>query len=183
MGHINTFVDELRAQLESFAYRTELDLRLRLDHIMCDLYRRYNVERSRKLGFESTMSIFDASAILGAKLPENGFALYRLRFTPWVDPVESYVAIGSGEVYAELLMRQQSRAIPAMNIPDSISYQIWTIMLAINEIKSIEPKTGGATQVMIIGKDAVRLLNRGEVIRLYAEYRQIVGRQLAPYYI
>ena len=77
-------------------------------------------------------------------------------------------------------MRQQSRAKPAMNIPDSISYQIWTIMLAINEIKSIEPKTGGATQVMIIGKDGVRLLNRDEVIRLYDEYRQIVGRQLAP---
>ena len=33
---------------------------------------------------------------------------------------------------------------------------------------------------MIIGKDDSRSLDRDEVIKLYAEYRQLVGIQIAP---
>jgi len=182
IGHISVFVDELKKTIGDEHYDNELDLRQKLDNVVCNLLQRFNVQRSQRLGFEQTMSLFDVSAVLGAKWGDNKFALYRLRLTPkpWVYPVENYAGIGTGEDYAELLMRQQSRAIPAGLEFNPINYNIWISMVTVNEIKAFEPNTGGTTHVAIIDENGFRIMDKTTVIELYNQYRRAIAEQIAP---
>jgi hypothetical protein len=104
-----------------------------LDTILCELFRRYNVERSDRLGFNVTRYLFNASAILCTKLSVGTFVLHKLTLDPqpWVDLVEDvdYEAIGSAEIYAKLSTRQQNRA-PVMGFSTApTNYTAWVAML------------------------------------------------------
>jgi 20S proteasome alpha/beta subunit len=178
IGHIRVLIDELKQQLETRKFKTELELRHTIDDILCRLFRKYNVERSERLGFSETFLLFSPSAILGAKLDDGTFVIYKLRFPPWVFPVEEYEAIGSGELYAKLLLRQQMRVIP-YGSSGTLDYNAWIGMLTINEIKTFDTKTGGNTQVAKIDKDGFRPLSRDEAKSLYNEYREIIATKLS----
>jgi 20S proteasome alpha/beta subunit len=178
IGHIRVLIDELKQQLETRKFKTELELRHTIDDILCRLFRKYNVERSERLGFSETFLLFTPSAILGAKLDDGTFVIYKLRFPPWVFPVEEYEAIGSGELYAKLLLRQQMRVIP-VGSSGTLDYNAWIGMLTINEIKTFDTKTGGNTQVAKIDKDGFRPLSRDEAKSLYNEYREIIATKLS----
>jgi 20S proteasome alpha/beta subunit len=181
IGYINTVVDTLKEKLGTSQYRRELDLRQALDGIVCELFKKYNVERSKSLGFGEPMSLFDVPVILDAKLGDGTFVLYRIRLSPkpWVYIVENYAAIGTGEVYAELLMRQQLRAVPAGLELNPINYNIWISMVTVNEIKAIEPNTGGTTHVAIIDESGFRIMEKTEVVLIYNQYRRAIAEQVA----
>jgi 20S proteasome alpha/beta subunit len=179
IGHIGVLIDKLKEQLEPRKFKTELELRHTVDDIICQLFRKYDVERSERLGFSKTVFLFEPSAIVGAKLDNDTFALYRLRFPPWVDPIEEYDAIGSGDVYAKLLVRQQRRAIP-FGRSDTLDYNAWVCMLAINEIKTIDVNTGGNIQIASLDKEhGFRQLSRDDARNLYNEYRDIIATELS----
>jgi 20S proteasome alpha/beta subunit len=177
IGHISVLVDELKQQLEIRKYNTELELREVLDNTLCQLFRKYDVERSERLGFSKTVFLFEPSAMVGAKLNDGTFALYRLRFPPWVYPIDEYDAIGSGELYAKLIIRQQRRIIPYGS--DTLDYNAWISMLTINEIKTFDTDTGGITQVTIINKDGLRQLSRDEAKYRYNQYREYIVNKIA----
>lgn|GEM_PF-1286487 len=179
VGQIRVLVDELKKHFERSKFRTELDLRQTLDDILCELFRKYDVERSEKLGFHKTVFLFEPAAILGAKIQDGTFALYRLRFPPWVDPIDDYDAIGTGDLYAKLLVRQQSRVAPVGLSEIGLNYNIWISMLTINEIKTFDSKTGGSTQVAIIDKHGFRQMKRDEVVTLYNQYREMIASGLS----
>lgn len=175
VGHMKVLVEELEERLEQSKFKTELDLRQTLDNILCELFREYNVERSKRLGYSETVLLFTPAAILGAKLEDDTFVLYRLRLPPWVDAIEASESIGSGELYAKLLIRQQSRSVPAGLSQIDLDYNIWISMLTINEIKTFDSKTGGSTQVAIIDKNGFRQLKRDEIVTLYDKFRQTIA--------
>jgi 20S proteasome alpha/beta subunit len=80
IGHISVLVDELKQQLEIRKYNTELELREVLDNTLCQLFRKYDVERSERLGFSKTVFLFGPSAMVGAKLNDGTFALVNLLY-------------------------------------------------------------------------------------------------------
>jgi 20S proteasome alpha/beta subunit len=179
IGHIRVLIDKLKEQLEPRKFKTELELRHTIDDIICQLFKKYDVERSERLGFSKTVFLFEPSAIVGAKLDDGTFALYRVRFPPWVDPIEEYDAIGSGDVYAKLLVRQQKRVVPSELSTVDKNYNVWICMLTINEIKTFDAKTGGNTQVVIIDKDGFKQLSRDDTRNLYNEYRDVIATELS----
>jgi hypothetical protein len=52
-------------------------------------------------------------------------------------------------------------------------------MLAINEIKTFDAKTGGDPRVATIDKDAFKQLKRDEIITLCNRYREIIASRLS----
>jgi hypothetical protein len=109
-------------------------------------------------------------------LDDGTFVLYKIRFPPWVDHIEEYDAIGSGDVYATLLVRQQRRAI-RFGRSDTLDYNAWICMLTTNEIKTFDAETGGSTLVAIIDKHGFRQLSRDDAKNLYNEYRDIIANE------
>jgi hypothetical protein len=71
VGQIGVLIDELKKHLERNNFKTELGLRQTLDDILCKLFRKYDVERSERLGFQKIVFLFEPPSILGAKLEDG----------------------------------------------------------------------------------------------------------------
>lgn len=174
--YIKILVEELQKIIIDKS-TTELGLRKNIDNILTDLFKEKVVERSRKLGYTQINNLFDAIGLLGVKLYDGNFVLYRLRLSPpnpQIDPVDNYDTIGSGASYAQLVLRQQSRAPLAIgkNLADiELNYNIWVAMLTVNEIKSVDLSTGGNTRVAVIDRDGFRELTRN----IYEWYREQIA--------
>jgi hypothetical protein len=91
---------------------------------------------------------------------------------PWVYPIDNYEAIGSGYLLANLLLKQQSRIakikgklLSELELP----YNIWIPIYCINEIKQIEPYTGGSTRVAFLDKDGFKEIPDDMVSNFYRE--------------
>ena len=65
-------------------------------------HKNYNLRWTNTLGQETF--IFNPSSILGAKLNDGSFKLYRIYIDPkpWLEPIEVYESIGSGQYFASL---------------------------------------------------------------------------------
>lgn len=182
VGHIKILQQMFKQEFKSAQFETELDVRQNAEKILCELFRKYNVERSDRLGFKTTQYLFDGSAILCTKLNDGVFVLHKLTLIPqpWVELVEDYdyEAIGSGEIYAKLLIRQQNRA-PQYGLSGTPTYyNAWVAMLAISEIKTIDSKSGGLTQVAILDKSGFRILTEHESREIYCVTREKIATKL-----
>ena len=147
LGYIRILVDKLTHSLVKMQSFTELTLRHKIDdEVVCPLFREYNVERAKKVGLKPVLNIFDVSAIVCAKTKDRSFVQYMLTFYPQprIYLIEDdYDAIGTGGLYAKLLMRQHLRANPTGFSANSTESNKWYALLTINEIKSFDSKTGG----------------------------------------
>ena len=110
---------------------------------------------------------------MGARLTDGTFCLYSLVTSqPWVYPIDNYEAIGSGYLLANLLLKQQSRIakIKGKLLSDlELAYNIWIAIYCINEIKQIEPYTGGSTKVVFLDKDGYKEIPDDMVSNFYRE--------------
>ena len=108
------------------------------------------------MGYPPRNDLFDAGALLGAKI-NNDFFLFSLDVPNGeVDEIEDFSMKGSGSLFALLVLRQQERIVKAIKGSFSeldLGLAIWISILVINEVKNIEVFTGGDTQVIYINKD------------------------------
>lgn len=170
MGHIRVLVDTLKQNLNDEVFDTELQLRQRVDDVLLYLHRIYNVERSGRLGYAETQNLFRSEALLGTRLQNGTFCLHHLTLEPWVYAVDNYQTIGSGFQLANLVLKQHSRApnFYGKNLSDlEIKYNVLVTSYAINEVKAIEPYTGGKTKVVLIDKTGYKEMPDETVRDLY----------------
>jgi 20S proteasome alpha/beta subunit len=155
---IKVLVESLQQSITLEDLESEQKLKEKTESILLELHRYYNVERSRKLGFDqkNIQLSFIVDALVGAKLSNDEFCLLHIMQNGWIDKVNTYRAIGSGFPLANLVFTQQNR-IPMMegkSISDlEINYNIWIASYVINEVKAVEPYTGGNTRIVVIGDE------------------------------
>lgn len=171
--YINMLVERLRQDIKTDDLTAETTLKHRIDGILCELYRDRVTERSIKLGYLQVENLFDATALLGARLSNGEYVLYRLSMRPpdpMIDGIDNYESIGSGAKYAYLLLRQQTRVLlqSGQNISDTdLEANTWLATLIINEIKTFDTATSGNTIVAVIDQNGFVEYTRKQVIEKY----------------
>ncbi len=89
---------------------------------------------------------------------------------PWLEPIEIYDAIGSGQILAKLVLKQQSRAPNSLGqtlCDISLRWNTFIDCLTINEIKSFNVLSGGSTRVAIIINKGLNILSDDKVKEFY----------------
>lgn len=100
----------------------------------------------------------------------------------WVYLIDNYDAIGSGYLFANLVLRQQSRVPKSKGKILSqleLIYNIWIAIYTINEVKQIEPYTGGNTKVAFLDKDGLKEIPDDVVSKFYRETIDKTSESLA----
>ena len=174
IGQTKMLVDKLRQELGN-ELLSDLSLREKVEDVLLGFYKKYTVEWKDKLQLHQYINFFDPLSVLGTKLIDNIYGLYVIRFTPrpWLESIDNYETIGSGDSLAKLILRQQSRApnFESKTFADlPYEYNIWVASLTINEIKAFETYSGGSTRLAIINKDGYRLLTNEELSNYYNNY-------------
>jgi 20S proteasome alpha/beta subunit len=144
-----------------------------LESILDELYNKYNVQKSEKMGFSESQILFHPTSILGAKLKDDLFGLYILKDDGFVSRVDNYMAISSGTDLARLLLDMQSRAPASDNkiLADLPVYvNIFNACVTINEVKNFDSKSGGSTRIGVITKDGFNMLPSDTISEIYESY-------------
>jgi proteasome alpha subunit len=150
---IKVLVETLKQMIIPGDLKSEQVLKESIKKIVIDLHREYNSERSLKLGFDKIQFVFTPEALIGAILSDGSFSLFHIMSDSWVDPVDDYKSIGSGFPLANLVLTQQSRYLNIGNKKFSelsLLNNSWIATIVINEVKAVEPYTGGNTNIVII---------------------------------
>jgi 20S proteasome alpha/beta subunit len=163
--------DALKQKLGETIF-SDLELRTKIEDVLLELHKNYNLRWSKAL--EKTTYVFNPSSIVGAKLNDGSFKLYRIFFNPepWLEPVEIYESVGSGQLFASLVLRQQSRAPNSLGqtLADiELNYNIMVACIVINEIKGFDTYSGGSTKVAVIYKDGIIFIPDKKVKEIYNE--------------
>jgi 20S proteasome alpha/beta subunit len=177
--HINIVASELKKFFPNKPLKSE-NLRKKLESLLLDLHKKHNTIRSELLGYGETKSLFRPICIVGAKCVD-GYFLYCLREDAWIEPIQDYIAIGSGKELARLLIDQQAR------FPKSIGQSMndlelghcaYISLLALNEIKKFDNQTGGDINVTYISDKGVIEVSPEEVNKDYQNFNE----QISKYY-
>ncbi len=160
MDQMETLFEELEKKLKDNTYNCKDDFESDVVGVSFVLHKRYNLKWSEELGRD--IIIFKPESILGVRIGNNNYFLYRLTFNPepWLIPLKVYDTIGSGQLFANLVLRQQSRA-PASdrktfsNLP--LEFNLWIACLTLAEIKAFDRNSGGFTKVALVTENEVRL--------------------------
>jgi 20S proteasome alpha/beta subunit len=156
-SHIKKLVKEIEKRMNgNTKLETKDDFKKELEHIVIELHRTNIVEKAGDMGYPPRNDLFDVGALLGAKI-NNDFYLFSLDVPNGeVDEVEDFSMMGSGSLFALLVLRQQERIVKATKKSFSeldLGLALWIGVLVINEVKNIEIFTGGDTKVIYINKD------------------------------
>ena len=160
VSQMSMLADSLKQKLGENIY-SDLELRTNIEDVLLELHKNYNLRWSKAL--EKETFVFNPSAILGGKLNDGSFKLYRIFFTPnpWLEPIEVYESIGSGQLFASLVLRQQSRAPNSQGktLADvDLNYNIWVACYVINEIKGFDTYSGGSTKIAVIHNEGLSFI-------------------------
>lgn len=178
-GHIKVLVQALRQEFGEEEFDSEPELKKRIIKVLLELHKFYNVDPSRFLGFQNIQYFFQPYALLGVKLSDNSFYLYHITPQPWVDWIDNYQVIGSGFQLANLVLKQQSRLPKFENKKFSdlpLVFNIWVTSYAINEVKALEPNTGGNTKVALIDKDGFKEIPDDEQQKFYNNIKENISK-------
>ena len=147
IGHINNLVDKMEEKLND-ELMTDLDTKKNINDGLLELHKQYNIEYPKKAGYNTVIHNFKSSGIFRIKLKDNIFGLYLLlpsgkEFAiPYLLPINDFTSVGSGSVYAHLLLKTQFRVMttieqqPIASIP--LKFLVWVVTYVINEIKETD---------------------------------------------
>jgi len=144
-----------------------------LESVLNELYKKYNVRKSKAMGLPAINVMFHPSSILGAKLKNEAFGLYLLKDDGFVSRIENYAAIGSGTDLAKLVLDMQSRAPASQqkilaDLPVEMNW--FTACVTVNEVKNFDGQSGGDTRIAIIRKNGLVKLSNVVITRAYEWY-------------
>ena len=109
VSQMNILADALKQKLGQNTF-SDLELRTKIEDALLELHKNYNLIWSKAL--EQETYVFKPSSIIAAKLKDGSFNLYKIVFypEPWLEPIEVYESVGSGQYFASLVLKQQNRA-------------------------------------------------------------------------
>jgi 20S proteasome alpha/beta subunit len=182
-NHIHKLESALRLRISGKSFN-DYDLVGVLESVLNNLYKRYNVQKSREMGFRETKEIFHPSSIFGTRLKDGTFGLYALRDDTWVSSISNYIALGSGSDLARLVLDMNSRIAGSQNImladlPVEMNSFIdrfasrhvsFIACVTINEIKNFDSQSGGDTRIALITKDGLKKLTNEVITGAYEWY-------------
>lgn len=174
MSQITLLAEEMRKRLGDRTFDDE-QLRESAYQVLLELYRKYNVERSRFLGLSEIQTFFDPRALLGARLQNNrqiSFGLYLLSPNAWVTPIDDYETIGSGAPFADFMMAQIKRGLGANLSLSKLTMDsgLQISCYVINEVKEHDIYSGGRTRVAVIDGNGYRELSSTEIRDIYNKF-------------
>jgi 20S proteasome alpha/beta subunit len=165
-NHIKKTIGKVSTYLENYAYGNDITINDKdeiediLEDALIELNRKYNLEKSNKLGYDETQNLFDAICVFCMKLNQDenddqneyeatpGFLLYILHPSGAdVEPIDDYATIGSGAAFAEYLLGKLYQKELTTKDGSMIAQYV------IHEVTGIEPNTGGDAKVVILNND------------------------------
>jgi 20S proteasome alpha/beta subunit len=177
--HVKRVVEEIKISFDNPTNQSTFQEKL--ESAILKLHKKYNTERSESLGLKDIKEYFRPVCIVGARLRDD-FCLFQIRDDGWVEPIQDYIAIGSGSDLANFVLRQQSRAPATENktLSDlSLSINLWIASYVISEIKDYDLQTGGKPKIALIHKNGFYQLSDNEILEYYnAVLKQV--QNLAP---
>jgi 20S proteasome alpha/beta subunit len=171
-NHLNKLESALRLRIGRKSFN-DYDLVEVLESVLNSLYKKYNVQKSREMGFRETKEIFHPSSIFGTKLKDGTFGLYALRDDTWVSSISNYIALGSGSDLARLVLDMNSRIAGSQNIMLAdlpVEMNSFIACVTINEVKSFDSQSGGDTRIALITKDGLKKLSNEVITGAYEWY-------------
>jgi 20S proteasome alpha/beta subunit len=178
IGHINNLVNKMKEKSND-ELMTDLDTKKNINDGLLELHKQYNIEHPKKAGYNTVIHNLKSSGIFGIKLKDNTFGLDLLlpsgkEFAiPYLLPINDYTSVGSGSVYAHLLLKTQFRVMttvaqqPISSIP--LKFLLWVVTYVINEIKETYTYSGGHTDISIINKDGYLNISKDTILKHYDE--------------
>lgn len=168
--HMEILFEAFEQKFKDNAYRCKQEVESDITSILLSLHKKYNLKWSEELGKD--VVIFNPESIVGIRLGNNEYLLYRLYFdpNPWLSPIKIYDAVGSGQLFANLVLRQQSRPLVSDNKTFSdlpFKYNLWIACLTLAEIKSFDRHSGGSTKVALLIENNVILPSDGLIKEYY----------------
>jgi len=165
----------LQQDCEDKRHRTADELAEAAEAAMVKLVKKYLVERSQELGFETgqprsrrsqqrqlRFPALDVHMLLAAVDSDGGAMLCTLGEEGVSLHEESYTSIGSGSAYAEyVLQRLYTPDLTTAQGADCVAYTV-------EEVKKVDPGCGGPTQVAVVTKDRATVKTPTEVRELVA---------------
>lgn len=146
---------------------SDLDLRTRIEDILLDLHKRYNLRSSKTLSRDTL--VFKPSSILGVRLKDDSYCIYQIEFYedgPRIDPIDVQEAVGSASIFAKHDLKEESRFLASYGKSFSdleLRYNIWVASYVVNKIKEFDADpiwfTWGTTKVAIIDKNGFADIN------------------------
>jgi hypothetical protein len=106
------------------------------------LHKPHNTLRSQELGYKEIKMMFRPQCLIGAAHTDNTLGLYLIRDDAWVEPVDDYQIIGSGNYIGNFIMSQQIRGLSQnMKLSNAdINYGVFLVCYILNEIKNFDTK-------------------------------------------
>jgi 20S proteasome alpha/beta subunit len=181
VSQMNMLADALKQKLGNNIL-SDLELRTKIEDVILELHKNYNLRWTNALGQETF--IFNPSSILGAKLKDGSFKLYRIYIAPkpWLEPIEVYEAVGSGQYFASLVLKQQNRAPNSQGqtlFDQDLNYNIVVACIVINEIKAFDTYSGGSTKVAVIYKDGIIFITDKQIKKIYNDALNDISSSLS----
>jgi 20S proteasome alpha/beta subunit len=169
------FIEELSIRLTNELLDRK-QLRKLVEAVLLQFYKEYAVDWSKKLKLGSIVNFYNPVSLLSARLPQNKFGLYVLKFSPKPSMAEVpiFEAIGSGDKLANLMLRQYSRGLQGMtnkrfsDLPINLGVVFST--LTINEIKGLDRDSGGNTKVIKVDYNGVTYVTDDDLLDLYNKF-------------
>lgn len=149
-----------------------------LEKVLIYLHRRYNVEKSRDLGYNETVVLFDPICIYCSRIDYlsdeesrkliHSYTMYILHTKDTdIEPIIDYATIGSGAAFAEYLLSSLYR--PELTVDEACMIAPYIMQ----EVMKIDPDTGGMISVFVIR-------NEGEFQALSQEQIVTFTNQVRP---
>jgi 20S proteasome alpha/beta subunit len=177
---IRIVADEAKGRFEEKKF-SQRELEKTLNTMIKDLHRQHNTLRSEELGYREIKTMFHPQCLVGAAHSDNTLGLYLIRDDAWVEPVDDYQIIGSGNYIGNFIISQQIRAFESQNMKLSsadVNYGVFLACYIINEIKNFDTKTGGSVNVAVIHNGGFVELLEKDVSAFYTNAVEAVSKAM-----
>lgn len=176
--HIKTVAEEAKKRFWEKKF-SQMDLEKSLNKMIKDLHKEHNTIRSEELGYKEVKRMFHPQCLIGAAHSDTTLGLYLIRDDAWVEPVDDYHIIGSGNHFGNFIMSQQIRFFESDNKKLSsagVNYGIFIACYIINEIKNFDMQTGGSVNVAVIHKGQFLELSEKQVSKFYLDAVEAISK-------
>lgn len=177
---IRIVADEAKGRFDEKKF-SQRELEKTLNTMFKDLHRQHNTLRSEELGYREIKTMFHPQCLVGAAHSDNTLGLYLIRDDAWVEPVDDYQIIGSGNYIGNFIISQQIRAFESQNMKLSnadVNYGVFLACYIINEIKNFDTKTGGSVNVAVIHNGGFVELLEKDVSAFYTNAVEAVSKAM-----
>ena len=171
--HITLLSEAITNSAKDRRFRDK-DLRGEMEHVLLELFKKHNVEKSKAIELDGVHMFFKPEAVLGVRFREpekdgQSFGLYYLRPDGFCIPVKRFRTLGSGAKLADFLLGMGERQIEYFGLDygtmDNEVLEL-LLMLITNQVKHGDLFTSGPTRIAVVDKSGARELSTSDMLTL-----------------